>query len=78
MSLTEIRQKLMALIQSTDDRELLEWHWHLLRKSLEGHRDWYEELSAEQRQMLQESLESYERGESKDHEQVRERYRKWL
>lgn len=78
MSLAEIRQKLIELIQHTDDRELLERHWRLLRMDLNADRDWYEALTAEQRQMLQDSLESYEGGASKDHEQVRERYRKWL
>ena len=76
--MTDLKNKLHELIDSTSDNVLLENIYLALRQRIEpGPRDILDDLSPEQFNLLQESISQYKRGETKTHEEVLQLLRQW-
>jgi hypothetical protein len=76
--MTDLKNKLHELIDSTSDNVLLENIYLALRQRIEpGQRDILDDLSPEQFGLLQESIAQYKRGETKTHEEVLQLLRQW-
>lgn len=68
MSTAELKYNLVKLIESINDSQMLQAIYTLL--SNKGSVDFWDELSAEQKAAIEESISELDRGEGIPHEQV--------
>jgi len=70
MSTAELKYNLVKLIESINDSKTLQAVYTLLSNKKEGSADFWDELSAEQKAAIEESISELDRGEGIPHEQV--------
>jgi predicted transcriptional regulator len=77
MEHTDIKTDLHALIDKTDDVQVLEAIRILLHKKTDE-QDFWDTLPHFQKESIERGLAQVERGETKSHEEVMKKYEKWL
>lgn len=76
--MSELKNKLHELIDSSNDNIFLENIYNALRHRVESEpKDFLDELSPAQLNSLHEANAQYERGETKTHEEVLELLKRW-
>lgn len=70
MSTAELKYNLVKLIESINNSRTLQAVYTLLSNKKEGNADFWDELSAEQKAAIEESIGELDRGEGIPHEQV--------
>lgn len=76
--MSDLKNKLHELIDSTSDNVLLENIYLALRQQVsQTPKDFLDELTPGQLNALHESNAQYERGETKTHQEILELLRKW-
>ena len=77
MEHTDIKSDLHALIDKTNDVQVLEAIKVLLHNKT-GEPDFWEMLPQYQKESIERGLEQAKSGETKSHEEVMKKYEKWL
>lgn len=70
MSTAELKYNLVKLIESINDSQTLQAVYTLLSKKVETETDFWDELSDEEKEAIEESLAELDRGETIPHEEV--------
>ena len=78
MDVKEIRADLHNMIDKISDRNVLNAVRTLLSGKAETKADWWDTIGAEERREIEQGLDEDDKGEVTPHEEVREKYKKWL
>ena len=78
MDVKELRADLHNMIDKISDRNVLIAVKTLLSGKTETKTDWWDTISEEERTEIEQSLAEADRGEVTPHEEVMEKYKKWL
>jgi predicted transcriptional regulator len=78
MNVIELRSDLHSMIDRITDTSILSAVKTLLSKQEAKTEDWWDVISEEERQEIQQGLAEIERGEVIPHEEVMAKYQKWL
>ena len=78
MDVKEIRADLHNMIDKISDRNVLNAVRTLLSGKTETKADWWKTISAEERVEIEQGLDEDDKGEVTPHEEVMEKYKKWL
>lgn len=78
MDVAELRAELHSMIDKISDRNVLNALRTLLADKTSAKADWWETISQEEREEIEQGLSEAEKGEVTPHEQVMEKYKKWL
>ncbi|MBS3742545.1 MAG: hypothetical protein KGY74_10530 [Candidatus Cloacimonetes bacterium] len=78
MDVKELRADLHNMIDKISDRNVLNAVKTLLSGKTETKTDWWDTISEEERAEIEQGLAEADRGEVTPHEEVMEKYKKWL
>ncbi|MCF8233051.1 MAG: hypothetical protein K9J27_12790 [Bacteroidales bacterium] len=78
MDVKELKIDLHRMIDKISDKEVLHAVKTLLSQKAETQTDWWDTISEEERQEIEQGLKEAERGEVTGHEEVMKKYKKWL
>jgi len=78
MDLTELRADLHNMIDKISDRNILKALRTLLSEKADTKVDWWDMISQEEREEIEQGLSEADKGEVTPHEEVMEKYKKWL
>lgn len=79
MAAHTIKHIIHQLIDQIEDEQLLQAYLKVLESSMQVQKkDWWDEISAEERAEIEEGLSQADRGETVPHEEVMAKYKKWL
>jgi predicted transcriptional regulator len=78
MDVTELRADLHNMIDKISDRNILEAIRTLLSEKSTAKADWWDTISQEEREEIEQGLSEADRGEVTPHEEVMKKYKKWL
>lgn len=78
MDVKELRADLHNMIDRISDRNILNAVKTLLSGKTETKTDWWDTISEEERAEIEQGLAEADRGEVTPHEEVMEKYKKWL
>ena len=71
------KQELIDWISDLEDKEVLHYI-KILKESIEGKEDWWNEISETEKAGVKRGLEDVKAGRVTDHKEVRKSYEKWL
>lgn len=78
MDVTELRADLHNMIDKISDRNILKAVRTLLSEKVATKADWWDTISQEEREEIEQGLSEADRGEVTPHEEVMKKYKKWL
>jgi len=78
MDVTALRADLHNMIDKISDRNILKAVRTLLSEKAATKDDWWDMISQEEKEEIEQGLSEAERGEVTSHEEVMEKYKKWL
>ena len=78
MNVLELKSDLHHLIDKINDKSILNAVRTILSKQTEKSTDWWDTISDEERAEIEQGLAEADRGEVIPHEEVMEKYKKWL
>ena len=78
MNVIELRTDLHNMIDKISDSNILNALKVLLKEKTSPQEDWWDTISDEEREEIEQGLEEAERGEVIPHEEVMKKYEKWL
>lgn len=78
MDVKELRADLHNMIDKICDRDVLNAVKTLLMRKVETKADWWDTISEEERAEIEQGIAEADRGEVTPHEEVMEKYKKWL
>jgi len=78
MDVTELRADLHNLIDKISDKNILKALRTLLSEKAEAKADWWDTISQEEQEEIEQGLSEAERGQVTPHEEVMKKYKKWL
>ena len=78
MDVKELRADLHNMIDKISDRDVLNAVKTLLMGKVETKADWWDTISEEERAEIEQGIAEADRGEVTPHEEVMEKYKKWL
>ena len=78
MDVIELRTDLHGMIDKITDSNILNAVKTLLSGSTVSQTDWWDTISDEERAEIEHGLEEADKGEVISHEEVMEKYKKWL
>jgi len=78
MDVIELRTELHNMIDKISDRNILDAVKTLLSGKATTATDWWDTISDEERAEIEQGLAEADRGEVIPHEEVMEKYKKWL
>ena len=78
MDVTELRADLHNMIDKISDRNILKAVRTLLSEKVATKADWWDMISQEEREEIEQGLSEADRGEVTPHEEVMKKYKKWL
>ena len=78
MDVTELRADLHNMIDKISDKNILKALRTLLYEKAASKADWWDTISQEEQEEIEQGLSEADRGEVISHEEVMKRYKKWL
>ncbi|MGM0498276.1 MAG: hypothetical protein ACQESJ_10185 [Bacteroidota bacterium] len=78
MDVTELRADLHNMIDKISDKNILKAVRTLLYDKAASKADWWDTISQEEQEDIEQGLSEADRGEVTSHEEVMKRYKKWL
>jgi predicted transcriptional regulator len=78
MDVTELRADLHNMIDKISDKKILKAIRTLLSEKTATKIDWWDTISQEEREEIEQGLSEADRGEVTPHEEVMKKYKKWL
>ena len=78
MDIKELRADLHNMIDKISDHNVLTAVKTLLSGKVDKESDWWDTISEEEREEIQQGIKEANRGEVMPHEEVFKRYKKWL
>ncbi len=78
MNVVALKQDIHLLIDSLSDREILQAVKTLLEKNMNTKTDWWETISDEERAEILQGLSEADNNDLMAHDEVMEKYKKWL
>ena len=78
MDVIELRTDLHSMIDKITDSNILDAVKTLLSGKIDRQPDWWDTISDEERVEIEQGLAEADRGEVIPHEEVMEKYKKWL
>jgi predicted transcriptional regulator len=78
MDVTELRADLHNMIDKISDRNILKAVRTLLSEKAATKADWWDTISQEEREEIEQGLSEADKGEVTPHEEVMKKYNKWL
>ena len=79
MAVSTLKHTIHQLIDQIEDEALLQAYLKLLESSMQVQKkDWWDEISAEERAEIEEGLAQADKGDTVSHEDVMAKYKKWL
>jgi predicted transcriptional regulator len=78
MDVTELRADLHNMIDKISDRNILKAIRTLLSEKAATNTDWWDTISQEEREEIEQGLSEADKGEVTPHEEVMKKYKKWL
>jgi predicted transcriptional regulator len=78
MDVTELRADLHNMIDKISDKKILKAVRTLLSEKTATKTDWWDTISQEEREEIEQGLSEADRGEVTPHEEVMKKYKKWL
>ena len=79
MAVNTLKHTIHQLIDQIEDEALLQAYLKVLESSMQVQKkDWWEEISAEERAEIEEGLAQADKGDTVSHEDVMAKYKKWL
>lgn len=78
MDVTELRADLHNMIDKISDKKILKAVRTLLSEKTVTKTDWWDTISQEEREEIEQGLSEADRGEVTPHEEVMKKYKKWL
>ncbi len=79
MSTQELKTSIRALVENCEDKNLLDGIYKILNSTQKPEeKDWWDELSDEDRLRLEESILQYGKGDYEKHETIMQKAKKWL
>jgi len=78
MDIKEIRADLHNMIDKISDRKVLTAVKTLLSGKADRESDWWDTISEEEREEIEQGLREADKGEVTPHEEVIKKYKKWL
>ncbi|MFP4018164.1 MAG: hypothetical protein ACLFUH_02855 [Bacteroidales bacterium] len=78
MDVTELRADLHNMIDKISDRNILKAVRTLLSEKVATKADWWDTISQEEREEIEQGLSESDRDEVTPHEEVMKKYKKWL
>lgn len=79
MAILTLKHTLHQLIDKIEDEALLQAYLKVLESSIQVQtKDWWDEISAEERAETEEGLGQADRAETVPHKEVMAKYKKWL
>lgn len=78
MNVTELKSELHNIIDNISDANILIAVKTLLSGKADSKTDWWDIISEEERSEIEQGLAEDDRGEVISHEEVMEKYKKWL
>ena len=78
MDVTELRANLHNMIDKISDKNILKALRTLLYEKAASKADWWDTISQEEQEEIEQGLSEADRGEVISHEEVMKRYKKWL
>jgi predicted transcriptional regulator len=78
MDVTELRADLHNMIDKISDRNILKALRTLLSEKAATKADWWDTISKEEREEIEQGLSEAEKEEITPHEEVMKKYKKWM
>lgn len=78
MDIKELRADLHNMIDKISDRKVLTAVKTLLSGKADRESDWWDTISEEEREEIEQGLKEADKGEVTPHEEVIKKYKKWL
>jgi len=78
MDVTELKADLHNMIDKISDRNILKALRTLLSEKAATEDDWWDTISQEEREEIEQGLSEADNGEVTPHEEVMKKYKKWL
>jgi len=78
MDVTELRANLHNMIDKISDKNILKALRTLLYENAASKADWWNTISQEEQEEIEQGLSEADRGEVISHEEVMKRYKKWM
>lgn len=78
MDVTELRADLHNLIDKISDKNILKAVRTLLSEKAAEKADWWDTISQEEQEEIEQGLSEADRGQVTPHEEVMKKYKKWL
>jgi len=78
MDVTELRADLHNLIDKISDKNILKAVRTLLSEKAATKADWWDTISQEEQEEIEQGISEADRGEVTPHEEVMKKYKKWL
>jgi len=78
MDVTELRANLHNMIDKISDKNILKALRTLLYEKAASKADWWDTISQEEQEEIEQGLSEADRGEVISHEEVMKRYKKWM